>query len=101
MQFTADDGTPLEVKEAAVIDSDGQVLKESPEEPGWGSGRASSSGWGGGARVFRVSGWMMPVFVVLGLLILSLGAVFFVGFLLVAFGVTLLKKVLRSLGVGL
>ena len=92
MQLRADDGTPLEVKEAAVLDSDGEVIVEAsrPDEKVR-SNRVFSSG-----RVVQLSGWWLPVMVVVVLLALSLGAVFIGVFLVIALVVSLLKKIFRA-----
>ncbi len=94
MQLKTDDGTLLEVKEATVLDANGEVLREAPA-PEW---RSSSGNAFIGTRVFRVNGWMVPVFVIVVLLTLTLGAVFLSVFLVIAVGLALLKRVFRSLG---
>ncbi len=95
MQLKADDGTPLEVKEATVLNPDGEVLQEGPADRTSGQ----NSGLFQGAHVFRVGGWMIPVFMVLAILTLTLGAVFLGVFLVIALGVGLLKKILRWMGI--
>ncbi len=95
MQLKADDGTPLEVKEAIVLDRDGEVIVEAPiPDPDF----QGSGGFSAG-RTFQLSGWWVPVLVVVILLTLSLGAVFFGAFLLIALLISVVKKVLRSLGI--
>jgi hypothetical protein len=95
MQLKADDGSLLEVKEATVIDSHGEVLSEPSEV----NSAFHASGRLGGVRVIQATGWMAPLFVILVVLVLTFGAVFLGGFLLLALGVASVKKILRALGV--
>jgi hypothetical protein len=97
MQLESEDGTLLEVKEATVLSENGDVIVESPQSES--HGKASSGAFAGSAS-FHVNGrpmagWMIPLILLLGMVVLTAGAMFFVVFLLVGGVVALVRKLLR------
>lgn len=93
MTLRADDGTPLVAKEAIVLDTEGRPIVI-PQEAHRTFGSAQ-------IRTFKLKGWMVPLAVVAGMGLLTVGTVFigalfavFLGFWVAS---TVIKTVTRSL----
>jgi hypothetical protein len=72
MALRADDGTLLQLKEAVVLDKNGEPIAGDFSDFG---GRASS--YSSGVRFIQTQGWLSPILLVFSVIVaVSLGAVF-------------------------
>jgi hypothetical protein len=99
MTIRADDGTPLEPKEGAILDKEGNTLLETV--PGFRNG-GSDQEKGRSAyqttKIFKFSPWMAPLLAVGLLVAFALGTVVLGVVLSLLLSVWLLRSIFRALG---